>query len=138
MKGYCGHITHLSMVSDFEILIFCLFIYFLVCLYLVLCWFCKRKMVQSFWRKITFCIFVKKIHCQHQQGLGSQKYFWCLDLEIFKFISQTIFTKLCMLFLIVCKKNAFRYEQGPYRQWAFSSTLCIKETEDILEVEYGS
>ena len=43
-----------------------------------------------------------------------------------------------MLFLIVCKKNAFRYEQGPYRQWAFSSTLCIKETEDILEVEYGS
>ena len=110
MKGYCGHITHLSVVSDFEILIFCLFIYFLVCLYLVLCWFCKRKMVQSFWRKITFCIFVKKIHCQHQQGLGSQKYFWCLDLEIFKFISQTIFTKLCMLFLIVCKKNAFRYE----------------------------
>ena len=105
MKGYCGHITHLSVVSDFEILIFCLFIYFLVCLYLVLCWFCKRKMVQSFWRKITFCIFVKKIHCQHQQGLGSQKYFWCLDLEIFKFISQTIFTKLCMLFLIVCKKK---------------------------------
>ena len=140
MKGCCGHITNLSVVSDFEILIFCLFIYFLVCLYLVLCWFCKRKMVQSFWRKITFCIFVKKIHCQHQQGLGSQKYFWCLDLEIFKFISQTIFTKLCMLFLIVCKKmpSVMNIEQGPYRQWAFSSTLCIKETEDILEVEYGS
>ena len=29
-------------------------------------------------------------------------------------------------------------EQGPYRQWAFSSTICIKETEDILGVEYGS
>ena len=33
MNGYCGHITHLSVVSDFEILIFCLFIYFLVRFY---------------------------------------------------------------------------------------------------------
>ena len=61
MKGYCGHITHLGVVSDFEILIFCLFICFLVCLYLMLCWFCKRKMVQSFWRQITSCIFVKQL-----------------------------------------------------------------------------
>ena len=29
----CWHITHLSVVSDFEILIFCLFIYFLVRFY---------------------------------------------------------------------------------------------------------
>ena len=88
MKGYCGHITHLSVVSDFDILIFCLFISFLVCLYIVLCWFCKRNMVQSFWRTITFCIFVKTIHFQHQQGWGSQKYFWCLDLFTCKFIQE--------------------------------------------------
>ena len=88
MKGYCGHITHLSVVSDFEISIFCLFLYFLICLYFMLCWFCKRKMVQSFWRKITFCIFVKTIHFQHQQGWGSQKYFWCLDLFTCKFIQK--------------------------------------------------
>ena len=88
MKGYCGHITHLSVVSDFDILIFCLFISFLVCLYIVLCWFCKRNMVQSFWRTITFCIFVKTIHFQHQQGWGSQKYFWCLDLFTCKFIQK--------------------------------------------------
>ena len=78
---------------------------------------------------------------------GSQKYFWCLDLftckfipkHFFKFISQTIFTKLWMLFFVVCKKMiAVCYEQGLYIQWAFSLTLCIKETEDILGVEYGS
>ena len=28
------------------------------------------------------------------------------------------------------------YEQGLYIQWAFSLTLCIKETEDILGVEF--
>ena len=81
MKGFCGDITHLSLVSDFEILICCLFLYFLVCLYL---------------------------------------------------------TKLWVLFFIVCKKIALRYEQGLYRQWAFSLTHCIKETDDILGVEYGS
>ena len=28
MKGYCGHLTHSGVVSDFDILIFCLFIFF--------------------------------------------------------------------------------------------------------------
>ena len=85
--------------------------------------------------KKYFLYFCKTIHFQHQQGWGSQKYFWCLDLEIFKFISQTIFTKLCMLFLIVCKKkmpSVMNIEQGPYRQWAFSSTLCYRGFLDTV------
>ena len=111
MKGYCGHITHLSVVLDFEILIFCLFIYFLVCLYLVWYWFCKRKMVQSFWEKLLF-VFSLKQFIFNISKVGVPKNIFDAytylrvnsSQKIFEFISQTIFTKLWMLFFIVCKK----------------------------------
>ena len=73
MKGYCGHITHLSMVSDYEILIFCL-------------------------KKNYFLYFCKTIHFQHQQGWGSQKYCWWLDLFTCKFIQKDCFNSSPKLF----------------------------------------
>ena len=145
MKGYCGHNTHLSVVWDFEILIFCLFIYYLVSLYLVLCWFCKRKIVQSFWRKITFCIFVITIHFQDQQGWGSQKYFWCLDLFTCKFIqkrflnsSPKIFSLNFECYFSLSIKKMPSVMNKAFTDNELSSTLGIKETEDILGVEYWS
>ena len=52
-----------------------LFVYLFSCLFVYRC---KRNMVQSFWRTITFCIFVKTIHFQHQQGSQFPKIFLML------------------------------------------------------------
>ena len=67
MKGYCWHITHLSVVSDFDILIFCLFLFLFVCTS-----YCA-DFAREIWSNLSeeqllFCIFVKTIHFQHQQA----------------------------------------------------------------------
>ena len=89
MKGCCGHITNFSVVSGFAILIFCFFTYFLVCLF----------------PKNVFDAYT----CLH---VNSSK-------KIFNFISQTIFTKLCMLFLIVCKKKCLPLWTRPLQTMSF-------------------
>ena len=69
IKGYCGHITHLRHILRlwyFDIL----FVYLFSCLFV--------PRVVLILQEKNGPIFPKKIHCQHQQGLGSQKYFWCL------------------------------------------------------------
>ena len=48
--------------------------------------------------KNYFLYFCKTIHFQHQQGWGSQKYFWCLDLFTCKFIQKDFFNSSPKLF----------------------------------------
>ena len=48
--------------------------------------------------KNYFLYFCKTIHFQHQQGWGSQKYFWCLDQFTCKFIQKDFFNSSPKLF----------------------------------------
>ena len=93
MKGCCGHITNFSVVSGFAILIFCFFTYFLVCLF----------------PKNVFDAYT----CLH---VNSSK-------KIFKFISQTIFTKLLFLQIHHYLSSIF--------VWEHSSNTSFRRSDKI-------
>ena len=81
--------------------------WYFVCLsiFLFLCTSCCADIAREKWSNL-FVFLLKQFGIQ--QGWGSQKYFWCLDLFSLNFE--------CYFSLSV--KNAFCYEQGLYTQWA--------------------
>ena len=87
MKGYCGHITHLSVAQTLRFWYFvCLFSFLFVC---TSCCadFAREKWSNHSEGKLLFVYLLKHLF-QHQQGWGSQKYFWCLDMFTCKFIQE--------------------------------------------------
>ena len=137
IKGYCGHITHLRHILrlwDFDIL----FLYLFSCLFvprvvLIL----QEKNGPIFLKKNYFLYFCLKKSMSTSARLGFPKIFLMLRPGRFLNSSPKLFSLNFVCYFSLSVKNAFRYEQLN-KAPTDNSTLCIKETEDILEVEYGS
>ena len=111
----------------------------------------EEKLISVFYAQICHKKISQKFSFSTSE-LGSQTWYFmpkpvvtCLlhvnsPQTISKFIFQTIFTKLWMLFFIVWK-NRRQFQTKPVSiadKWTFSLTLCVRETENIIGFEYGS